>query len=1460
MKRTNLFLGRHIRSGQALVEYALILVMVAILFGVTLAATGPAIGNVFSNVIYNAIGGDPSDVESLADGRGNNDAFWATVEWLIDNPPEEEGFVLNDPLPPPATATEGPSPTPTPITPSPMPSSTPTVTATWTPGDVAQVAPWLDKINNPEWWRVDSNVWVGSDQFFGQYYANSTMSGDPAEELWHGELGVPNISGIDFDWPSGSGPIESGFTTDNYSVRWTRQIGYGWGQTAPQPMQMRFTITTGGGQTGARVWLYPVDAALKPISNCSSVPSGGSPTGSANVYADGQSPSGSATDCLVIDAWRDNEESLTVTRTIQPQTLYMVQVDFYKRNGSATVKLGLEGTSSGNLADTNLVSGNAPQCDWYRANTQRSNSTMFIWEEARVGEFPQNMVCYLELRGYLDYTLLSNPKLIFWDVWDMSSANTQVWLEVGEYRANPADITWQQIPLRSGTTNYAWTRNIIDLAPYVTGFTQKRLALRFVMRDNNGGARRRWYVDDIELRNFSSNTYGICTGSQDTCTSYWNMDNPEFILGNANKGISPQFISTGRWTLTNTRAQGKLSWDSGPAIRSNESGGGNRIHYIEFNGLIDVTSNLPDFDGDDGVAVLTFYQSFEVRNGTQLELQWTRDTANTEPDNWQTLEVLVSDPGTSGNVSQGLEEMTVLLDGVPSWNTSPFRLRFAQIVKPAADESGGWWIDNILIHRFDKPRFSDYPFSDTAQGGMENWLPQGQWGITDDTNFTPNLFAGSGRAFADSPDGDYLDESNAALILRNPLDLNYDTPENLDPTDDSNAQTAAATRPILSFWHWREIRDSHELYVEWSNNDGQSWNAIWRLAPQSIPSPLTNASIQRAWEYVQIDLRDIQANVATNGATPYDDDILIRFRLDASGSDPRDGVYIDDIRIEDYSEEVHKLWDPDEDHPTYGEGDNRRYVDDIDTPVEYWERWKAGGWFDTENTQHSGLVALHDSPQTSGTVNTSPYTYNVLMMDEIFDLRALSSSDNPTLYFWTRYRIGGNDTIRVQVAPEDTAYRPTNGSGVHNTFDYERVAGWGAWSTRWERPGNSRVQTWFRAAVDLRAYAGQRVKIRFAYYAINNSTKRDGWYIDDVSVEQRANTPIPLPFFDNAKSMGNWVAEGIWGLAPDQWRGSGGGPADIGNDFWTGVYYDCERHRNGNPCGNETDFNNLLYTDYTNKVRRPYNPALDIQEFALEIDHDFGDNGRPVGGTLDPTWSDYYAGRWDRPITIQAASDVTFITVSDDGVRLRRSGPGITGGTYWNIIEQWNYHGRRVDVRTVSFNPGNYNLTLEWFEGGGQAVIIASAGTNNFSFADSPKAGNSPSFPVINSATYGDSSMILRSPIDLTGTSLPVIEYWTRYRLNGAVARFQVSTNGGFDWVNTGLGTNNNGFVCPPSTTCDPTINGGEYWPTDPGQWQRRQHNLTSYRANGLIHLRFNLQTTDTVADGWYITDIEINP
>src|SRR5690606_34577716 len=70
--------------GQALVEYALILAFVVLALIAILAATGPAVGNIFSNVVFNLIGRNPGEIQSLADQGGAAEQFWLTVTWVAN--------------------------------------------------------------------------------------------------------------------------------------------------------------------------------------------------------------------------------------------------------------------------------------------------------------------------------------------------------------------------------------------------------------------------------------------------------------------------------------------------------------------------------------------------------------------------------------------------------------------------------------------------------------------------------------------------------------------------------------------------------------------------------------------------------------------------------------------------------------------------------------------------------------------------------------------------------------------------------------------------------------------------------------------------------------------------------------------------------------------------------------------------------------------------------------------------------------------------------------------------------------------------------------------------------------------------------------------------------------------------------------------------------------------------------
>ncbi len=183
-------------SGQALVEYVLIVVLVVMAFGITLAATGPAIGNVFCNVVAN-LGGDTANPQggncgSISDdlfGEGGNpQLFWQTVTWVAGHPQQETPFPTPihrvvppvggglSTLTPSPTASNSPTPTAT-NTPTPTqtatPSNTPSPGPSPTQSDLAFSVPFVDQIDNPQWWRLDHG-----DTWTVQWYADHSYTGN----------------------------------------------------------------------------------------------------------------------------------------------------------------------------------------------------------------------------------------------------------------------------------------------------------------------------------------------------------------------------------------------------------------------------------------------------------------------------------------------------------------------------------------------------------------------------------------------------------------------------------------------------------------------------------------------------------------------------------------------------------------------------------------------------------------------------------------------------------------------------------------------------------------------------------------------------------------------------------------------------------------------------------------------------------------------------------------------------------------------------------------------------------------------------------------------------------------------------------------------------------------------------------------------------------------------------------
>ena len=130
----------------------------------------------------------------------------------------------------------------------------------------ATVAFWREKVESYPDWK-------------GEYFGNVGLSGNP--------ILVRNDKGIDFDW--GNGAAAPGLPADNFSVRWTRQLGFPAGY-------YRFFVET---DDGARLWV------------------------------DGQ---------LVVDQWRDGPAS-QMGEIYLNEGQHHLRVETYERSGLARARM-----------------------------------------------------------------------------------------------------------------------------------------------------------------------------------------------------------------------------------------------------------------------------------------------------------------------------------------------------------------------------------------------------------------------------------------------------------------------------------------------------------------------------------------------------------------------------------------------------------------------------------------------------------------------------------------------------------------------------------------------------------------------------------------------------------------------------------------------------------------------------------------------------------------------------------------------------------------------------------------------------------------------------------------------------------------------------------------------------------------------------------------------------------------
>jgi hypothetical protein len=164
--------------------------------------------------------------------------------------------------------------------------------------------------------------------------------------------------------------------------------------------------------------------------------------------------------------------------------------------------------------------------------------------------------------------------------------------------------------------------------------------------------------------------------------------------------------------------------------------------------------------------------------------------------------------------------------------------------------------------------------------------------------------------------------------------------------------------------------------------------------------------------------------------------------------------------------------------------------------------WIVSGqdWGLTNSPRRSGSFCLTDSPGGKYQANTDASTTLAQGLN-------LSGSKAPVLSFWHRMNLTYGTYATVEIS--------TNGG-----FDWLQLQYW----------YDDTFSTWNQCLIDLKAYKAAHVKIRFRL--TSGSSLAEGWFVDDVRIEEQDTVRLPLPLADDFESgLGNWVVSGRdWGL------------------------------------------------------------------------------------------------------------------------------------------------------------------------------------------------------------------------------------------------------------------------------------------------------------------------------------------
>lgn len=148
--------------------------------------------------------------------------------------------------------------------------------------------------------------------------------------------------------------------------------------------------------------------------------------------------------------------------------------------------------------------------------------------------------------------------------------------------------------------------------------------------------------------------------------------------------------------------------------------------------------------------------------------------------------------------------------------------------------------------------------SDSAENGTGNWTFTGGWGTTTSQSFSPPT------SFSESPTGNYGNTQTRTMTLANPINV------------------SASPVTVLSYYVRYDIEPLDNAYIQVSSNNGTNWTSVKYYYGQQL-----------TWKQEVLDITDLANSSAQ---------MKVRFIIVTNRSVVTDGIYIDNIKIQNYQD------------------------------------------------------------------------------------------------------------------------------------------------------------------------------------------------------------------------------------------------------------------------------------------------------------------------------------------------------------------------------------------------------------------------------------------------------------------------------------------------------------------------------------------------------------------------------